>query len=60
VPSITTSPTTGKPDPGVHVDPRDYATYYGDSYEGPGCIGAVVKIGCLDDTENGETGVAPT
>lgn len=38
---------------------EDYTTYYGDSHEDPGCIGALVKIGSLDNTENGAIGIGP-
>lgn len=39
---------------------EDYGTYYGDSHEDPGCIGAVVKIGSPNDKENGTIGIGPT
>ena len=39
---------------------EDYDAYYGDSDEDPGCIGAVVKIGSLSDTENAAIGIGPT
>lgn len=38
----------------------DYDTYYGDSNEDPGCIGAVVKVGTLSESENGAIGIGPT
>lgn len=37
----------------------DYTTYYGDSHEDPGCIGAVVTIGNFEDTENGVISISP-
>jgi hypothetical protein len=39
---------------------EDYDVYYDDSDEDPGCIGAVVKIGSLSDTENAAIGIGPT
>ena len=39
---------------------EDYKTYYGDNHEDPGCIGAIVKIGSLSDSENGAIGIGPT
>lgn len=39
---------------------EDYDAYYDDSHEDPGCIGAVVKIGSLSDTENAAIGIGPT
>mgnify|MGYP006296664025 FL=1 len=38
----------------------DYDRYYADSQEDPGCIGAVVKIGSLSETENAAIGISPT
>jgi hypothetical protein len=38
----------------------DYNRYYADSHEDPGCIGAVVKIGSLSETENAAIGISPT
>lgn len=38
----------------------DYDAYYGDSHEDPGCIGALVKIGSLSETENGVLAIGPT
>ncbi|WP_136715725.1 hypothetical protein [Halorientalis salina] len=42
------------------VTGKDYDRYYGDSQEDPGCIGAVVKIGSLAETENAAIGISPT
>jgi len=38
----------------------DYATYYGDDHEDPGCVAAVVTIGRRSETENGPIGIGPT
>jgi hypothetical protein len=38
----------------------DYATYYGDDHEDPGCIAAVVRVGSRAETENGAIGIGPT
>ncbi|WP_323677328.1 hypothetical protein [Halorubellus sp. PRR65] len=38
---------------------EDYDAYYGDDHEDPGCLGAVVKIGSLSETENDAIGVGP-
>ncbi|SNZ06681.1 hypothetical protein SAMN06269185_1252 [Natronoarchaeum philippinense] len=39
---------------------EDYTTYYGDSHEDPGCIGAVVTVGARDETANAQIGIGPT
>ena len=39
---------------------KDYDRYYGDSQEDPGCIGALVKVGSLAETENAAIGISPT
>jgi len=39
---------------------KDYDAYYGDDHEDPGCLGAVVKIGSLSDSENAAVGIGPT
>jgi hypothetical protein len=38
----------------------DYETYYGNSHEDPGCLGAVVTIGTRTETANGPIGIGPT
>lgn len=38
---------------------EDYNTFYADNNEDPGCIGAIVKIGSLEETENGAIGIGP-
>lgn len=38
---------------------KDYDAYYGDDREDPGCLGAVVKIGSLSDTENAAIDIGP-
>ncbi|MEF8857802.1 MAG: hypothetical protein V5A38_02590 [Halolamina sp.] len=37
-----------------------YNSYYGDSHEDPGCLGAVVTISSRADTENAAIGIGPT
>ena len=39
---------------------EDYNTYYGESHEDPGCIGASVKIGSLAESENAPIRIGPT
>jgi hypothetical protein len=38
----------------------DYATYYGDDGENPGCVAAVVTVGSRSETANGPIGIGPT
>lgn len=38
----------------------DYDSYYADSHEDPGCLGAVVTIGSRTDTNNAAIGIGPT
>jgi len=38
----------------------DYAAYYGDDHEDPGCIAAVVRVGSRAETETDTIGIAPT
>jgi hypothetical protein len=41
------------------VTREDYETYYGDSNDDPGCIGAVVKVGSRAGAENAPIGIGP-
>ncbi|MFD1586459.1 hypothetical protein ACFR9U_05660 [Halorientalis brevis] len=38
----------------------DYDRYYGDSHEDPGCLGAVVTVGSLNESANPAIGISPT